>query len=334
LFYSILEFLTGFSRSYKIFLILRILYGIGMGGEWGVGAALTMESVPLESRGILSGILQEGYAVGYLLAALAYFFVFPHFGWRAMFWLGIIPAFLLFFILTQVKESPAWEKNARTEKKTLPQKPAQSADIPEARWKKYIGLFFYTVILMTAFNLMSHGTQDLYPIFLEKQRGFSIYEVTLTAVLYNIGGILGGIFFGYFSQKRGRKKAILVSTLIGITAIPIWAFSPSKGVLILGAFILQFFVQGAWGVIPAHLNELSPPSARGTFPGFVYQLGNLLASANAYFQAWMAAKLHGNFAVPLSLVAVISMAAVALLTWIGPEAKEVNMQPEIRLTEG
>ncbi len=312
-FYSMIEFATGFSSSYKMFLMLRILYGIGMGGEWGVGAALTMETVPQESRGILSGVLQEGYAVGYLLAAVAYYFVFPRFGWRAMFWLGIIPAFLLVYILSQVKESPSWRK-IKTAKAREP-----------INWKKILPLFIFSVILMTAFNLMSHGTQDLYPVFLQKQRGFSAHEVAFTAILYNIGGILGGILFGYYSQKKGRKKAIILATLIGILAVPIWAFSPSKTLLVLGSFILQFFVQGAWGVIPAHLNELSPQSARGTFPGFVYQLGNLLASANAYFQAWMAAELKGNYALPLSLVAAVSMLAVALLTWIGPEAKEVEM---------
>jgi SHS family lactate transporter-like MFS transporter len=314
LFYSMMEFLTGFSRSYEAFLMLRLLYGIGMGGEWGVGAALAMESVPKESRGILSGILQEGYLVGYLLAALAYNFVFPSFGWRVLFWLGILPAFLVFFILIRVEESPVWAKNKTVEKQRF-------VNI----FSKNLSTFIYAVFLMTAFNFMSHGTQDLYPTFLEKQKLFSVHWVALMAVLASIGGIIGGIFYGFFSQKIGRRNAILASVLTGIFFIPLWVFSNSKTQLAVGVFGIQFFVQGAWGVVPAYLNELSPKEIRGTFPGFVYQLGNLLSSVNAYLQAWLAVKLNNNYAIPLAVVAGITMLAVAILTWFGAETKDAPL---------
>lgn len=315
IFYSVAEFLTGFSRSYTSFITLRALYGVGMGGEWGVGAALTMESVPAESRGFLSGLLQEGYAVGYLLAAVAFFFVFPRLGWRAMFWIGIIPAALVFFVRTRVEESPAWEKSRN----------APRGSKPAVNWSEFLPLLGFVVLLMTAFNFMSHGTQDLYPTFLQKQRGFSVHETAIIAMIYSVGGIIGGMFFGGISQKIGRRKAIAIAAILGILAIPLWAFSSSAVLLVAGAFVVQFFVQGAWGIVPAHLNELSPPAVRGTFPGFAYQLGNLLASINAYLQAKIAARLGGNYAIALAAVAAVTMICVAGMSWLGHEAKDARL---------
>src|SRR5437879_3345911 len=258
-FYSVVEVLSGLAPDYKTFLILRALFGVGMGGEWGVGASLAMEKVPPQWRGMLSGILQEGYAVGYLLAACCYFFVFPKWGWRPMFFIGGLPALLALFVRYRVKESAVWQKTRQESWSGL-------GRAIVSNWK----LFLYLTALMMMMNFASHGTQDMYPTFLEKQRGFSPRQVATIAVIYNIGALLGGIIFGLLSDRFGRRRGMMLALLLAALAIPLWAYAPGTVGLVLGAFLMQFMVQGAWGVIPAHITELSPDSVRGFLPGFAY----------------------------------------------------------------
>jgi len=274
--YSVFELASAFAPSLKVFIIMRAFFGIAMGGEWGVGAALTFETLPAEGRGFFSGLLQEGYVVGYLLAALAYRTLFPVFGWRGMFVLGALPAFLVIYIRTKVEESPAWLQGraARETEKRL------GRDIVS-----HLGIFAFLVVLMFAFNSFSHGTQDLYPTFLERNMKYTPQTTGLIVIIYNLGALLGGILFGTWSERIGRRRAIILAALLAIPVIPLWAYSHTVPMFALGGFLMQFMVQGAWGVVPAHLNELSPPSVRGTFPGFAYQLGNLLSSRNAVIQA-------------------------------------------------
>ena len=286
--YSVLELASAFSPSLSVLIILRALYGIAMGGEWGVGASLAMETIPPQSRGLISGILQAGYPVGYLIAAVVYYLLFPLIGWRGMFAIGVLPALLVLFIRTQVKESPAFEVQRHRGESTIA--------AMRGRW----GLFLYTVVLMTAFNFFSHGTQDLYPTFLQVQHRLSSHAVGIIAIIYNIGAIIGGIVFGTWSGAVGRRNAIIVAAILALPIIPLWAFSHSTWQLAVGAFLMQFMVQGAWGIVPVHLNELSPEAARGTFPGFTYQLGNLFASANATIQAGIAESHGGNYALALA----------------------------------
>jgi MFS transporter, SHS family, lactate transporter len=309
LLYSIIEFLSGFSPNLTVLLILRALYGVAMGGEWGVGASLTMESIPPDARGFVSGILQSGYPTGYLLASIVYGLLFPIIGWRGMFMIGVLPALLVLYIRRNVPESPSWSPT--THSNTLA--------ILRAHWR--LGL--YAVVLMTAFNFFSHGTQDLYPTFLEVQHAFSPQAVGAIAVVYNIGAILGGIVCGSLSERVGRRRTIIVASLLCLPVLPLWAFSSGAVTLALGAFLMQFMVQGAWGVVPVHLNELSPDEARGTFPGFVYQLGNLLASANATIQAAMAAHFGNDYGLALAIVAGTMAIAICVMTFLGIEAKGV-----------
>ncbi|MGB8129015.1 MAG: MFS transporter [Candidatus Angelobacter sp.] len=274
--YSIFELGSAFAPSLHTFLIMRACFGIAMGGEWGVGAALAFETLPKEGRGFFSGLLQEGYVVGYLLAALVYGTLFSYVGWRGMFVIGALPAFLVIYIRTKVDESPAFlEGKARVKKKRN-----LSQDV-----LMFGGSFLFLIVLMFAFNSFSHGTQDLYPTFLQKNHGFGPKTVGLIAIIYNIGALLGGVIFGSWSEKIGRRKAIVIAALCSIPCIPLWAYANSVALLALGGFLMQFMVQGAWGVVPAHLNELSPPAVRGTFPGLAYQLGNLLSSRNSVIQA-------------------------------------------------
>ncbi|HXW31009.1 MAG TPA: MFS transporter [Xanthobacteraceae bacterium] len=309
LLYSLIEFLSAFSPNLTVLLILRALYGIAMGGEWGVGASLTMESIPPHARGIVSGLLQSGYPTGYLFASVIYGLLFPLIGWRGMFMVGVLPALLVLYIRRNVPESPSWRRP--TESNTF--------SILKAHWR--LGL--YAVVLMTAFNFLSHGTQDLYPTFLQVQHGFSPREVGTIAVIYNIGAILGGIVCGSLSERLGRRRTIILMALLCLPVLPLWAFSSGVATLALGSFLMQFMVQGAWGVVPAHLNELSPDDARGTFPGFVYQLGNLLASANATIQAAMAVYFGGDYGLALALVAGTMAIAIGIMTALGVEAKGV-----------
>jgi MFS transporter, SHS family, lactate transporter len=312
IFYSVMELLSGFAPSLGVLLLLRALFGIAMGGEWGVGASLAMESIPEQSRGFFSGVLQSGYVVGYLLAAIVFAVAFPFVGWRGMFFIGVIPALLVVFLRSKVKESPAWEQSRR-----------HGAHIGEAIRKRF-PLFLYLVILMTSINFMSHGTQDLYPTFLQVQHKISPQVAGVMAVIYNIGALIGCIVFGTFSQRIGRRKAIIIAQVLALLIIPLWAFSSTLFLLTLGAFLMQFMIQGAFGVIPAHLNELSPDAVRGTFPGFTYQLGNLLAAANATIQAGIAQYYGGNYGLALALVTGIFLIATIILTAVGKEAKDVQ----------
>ncbi len=322
LLYSLLEFATGFSTTITMFLVLRALFGIAMGGEWGVGAALALESMPTNARGFFSGVLQQGYATGYLLASVAFYLVYPHFGWRAMFFIGAIPALLVLYIRLSVPESDAWkEQKARN---------LGATGSLFAAFKKHPGIFVFGIVLMAAFNFMSHGSQDLYPTFLRDQHGFNPGTVSLVSIIANIGAIIGGSTFGLLSQSWGRKRAIVTSALLGILIIPLWAFAPSAALLALGAFGLQFFVQGAWGVIPIHLNELAPGIVRGTFPGFAYQLGNLISAGSSQIENKFAKSAfpigdHGaDFGKALAIIMVIVFVIVAGVTALGPERKGID----------
>ncbi|HLV89055.1 MAG TPA: MFS transporter [Candidatus Sulfotelmatobacter sp.] len=315
--YSGFELLSAFAPSLKVFLVTRALFGIAMGGEWGVGAALAFETLPAEGRGFFSGLLQEGYVVGYLLAALLYRFLFPVFGWRGMFVAGALPAILAIFILTRVEESPAWMEG-RVDRRA------------GSSWGKDIrsnlATFAFLVILMFAFNSFSHGTQDLYPTFLERNMHYGPQTTSMIVMVYNVGALLGGIVFGNWSEKIGRRKAIIIAALLAIPMIPLWAFSHSVPMFAVGGFLMQFMVQGAWGVIPAHLNELSPPAVRGTFPGLAYQLGNLLASRNAYYQSRLAeTRFAGRFSPVLAGTVVLIASLVAIVTWKGHERRGTDL---------
>ncbi len=313
LLYSALGFATAFAPNLTVFLIIRALFGVAMGGEWGIGASLTMETVKPEARGFVSGLLQSGYPSGYLIASVAYGLLYTHIGWRGLFMVGIAPALLILYIRRNVPESPAWNRDRASA--------ATIVSILAKHWK----IALYAIVLMTAFNFFSHGTQDLYPTFLQKQHHFDHLTVSTIAVLYNIGAILGGLSFGSFSQGFGRRRTMIVAALLAIPAVWLWAYSETAVLLGVGAFLVQFFVQGAWGVVPAHLNELSPADARGTFPGTVYQLGNFIASYNAVLQARIA-ESHGNDYRPaLAGVAVVAALAVALFAWLSREARHISM---------
>lgn len=316
--YSLFELASGFAPSLHAFLVIRALFGVAMGGEWGVGAALAFETLPAEGRGFFSGLLQEGYVIGYLFAALVYGVLFRFVGWRGMFVIGALPALpVVYLIATRVKESPAWLAGGVSHRAEL----RLGRDI----WK-YLGSFLFLVVLMFAFNSFSHGTQDLYPTFLQKNHGFSPGTVGLIAVIYNLGALLGGIVFGTWSEKIGRRRAIVVAAVLAVPAIPLWAYSHSAPMFALGGFLMQFVVQGAWGVIPAHLNELSPPAVRATFPGFAYQLGNLLSAGNAVIQAKVAEQRYrGNYAPVLAWTVLFVAVLVAVVTMAGKEAKGADL---------
>jgi MFS transporter, SHS family, lactate transporter len=267
IFYSFIEVLCGFAPTFTVFILLRALYGLGMGGEWGIGASLAMESVPLRWRGILSGVLQSGYPVGYLLAAVAARFILPLWGWRAMFWIGAVPALLALYIRAGVPESKAWLEHREPDVRAILRTVGR-------HWKS----FLYLVLMMTMMMFLSHGTQDLYPDFLKTAHNIKASTVSDLAVLYNIGAIIGAIFFGYLSERIGRRLSMLGAFGLALVVVPFWAFGGSIGVLAAGAFLMQMGVQGAWGIIPAHLSELSPDSVRGLLPGLAYHLGILIAA--------------------------------------------------------
>jgi SHS family lactate transporter-like MFS transporter len=317
-FYSAMELLTAFSPNYTWLLIFRALYGIGMGGEWGLGASLAMETLPTEARGLFSGILQQGYAFGYLLAAVVYWIVFPFFGWRGLFVAGALPAFLVLYIRTRVPESPVWLRQQHGA-------PSFWHDVLIVLRRHWV-LFLYVILLMTAFNAMSHGTQDMYQTFLGEQRHYAVTQKAATGIIYAFGAICGGTVVGHFSQKWGRRCLIILTAALGIVLIPLWVFSPGFALLVMGGFAMQFMVQGAWGIVPVHLNELSPDAVRGTFPGFAYQLGNLFAANTAVIEAQLADRFrdasgHPDYAKALALFSLVIFLVLILLAAIGPEKR-------------
>jgi MFS transporter, SHS family, lactate transporter len=314
--YSLLEVASGFAPNMAMLLIVRALFGVAMGGEWGIGSALTMETIPASARGFVSGLLQVGYPSGYLLASLAVYLFYDRLGWRYMFVLGVLPAILVFFIRRGIDESPAWTE---LQVKTTPRESIWS--VLERNWKVAV----YAVILMTAFNFFSHGSQDAYPTFLRVQHHFDTQTVARISALMNVGAIFGGIFFGLISEKIGRRVAIAMAVLIALPALPFWAFGSTPLILAAGAFLMQVSVQGAWGVIPAHLNELSPPQIRATFPGFVYQLGNLLAAVNLNLQVAIADAHGGNYGMAMAIVIATVAVVIMLMIAFGPERHGVPM---------
>lgn len=321
-FYSVVGFLCAFAPNFWVLMVLRMLYGIGMGGEWGLGAALAMEKIPTHRRGFFSGILQGGYSMGYLMASLAFLVVNTWWGlnWRWMFALSIIPALISLIIRARVEESEVWRETHQRFKSTT----TSVADIIKnpTIWKRFI----FLVLLMTAFNWMSHGTQDVYPTFLKETvdsgLGFAKSTATWIAVVYNIGAIIGGAIAGALSERYGRKTIIVLCAVLGLPIVPLFAYSTSIGMIILGSFLMQVMVQGAWGVIPAHLTELSPDEIRGFYPGVTYQLGNCLAAFNLPIQEALASSHGYPFALTVTIVPVFL--AVIVLTLIGKEQKGIQ----------
>lgn len=310
-FFSIMEVLSGCAPNFTVFMICRALFGIGMGGEWGVGAALAMEKVPPRWRGIFSGLLQQGYPCGYLLAACCFRFIPESWGWRALFFVGGAPALLAVFMAVKVKESEVWRSHRAAGWASLARSTA-------AHWK----LFLYLTLLMTMMNLASHGTQDLYPSFLQQQRHFSKTQVGNTAIIYNLGAIAGGIGFGLFSDRVGRRRSMALALGLAVFVIPLWSAGATLPLLVLGAFLIQFLVQGAWGVIPAHITEISPNAVRGFLPGFAYQCGVLLAGNAAHFEAQLSKT--SSYAHAMAMTAFAAFCVGSLVILAGPERKAAD----------
>lgn len=312
------ELASAFAPSLGWLLAFRALFGFAMGGEWGVGAALAFETLPAKNRGFFSGLLQEGYVLGFLLASLVFKFAFDHMGWRGMFVIGASPALLVFFIRRSVEESPAWLQGAHARR-------ASAAELWSAV-KGHLPLLGFLILLMACFNAFSHGTQDLYPTFLQVQRGFGTDTTANIAILFNLGALAGGIAFGALSERIGRRRGIALAALLALPMIPLWAYAKAPALIALGAVLMQFMVQGAWGIVPAHLNELSPGAVRAILPGFAYQLGNLAMSKMAPFQAGLA-EAHGNdYARVLAWTVGIVGVALAALTLMGREAKDADLR--------
>ncbi len=306
LFFSTVELLCGFAPNFTVFFILRMLFGIGMGGEWGVGASLAMEHAPVRWRGVLSGILQSGYSIGYLLAAFAARLVLPNWGWRAMFWVGGIPALLALYIRTKVPESEAWKLH----------RVARTIDGPRIAWQ-HKRLSLYLVVLMFLMNCLSHGTQDLYPDFLKHGHGVAANTVAYVTMFYNVGAVTGAVIFGLLSERLGRRYSMLAALAVALAIMPAWAFGSTLTILALGAFVMQMGVQGAWGIIPVHLNELSPPAVRGLLPGFTYQIGILFAASTPTIEFALRDRL--GYAWALTSFELVVIALLSLWLFFGEE---------------
>ncbi|PYR87418.1 MAG: MFS transporter [Acidobacteria bacterium] len=308
--FSILSVASGLVPNFTTFLIVRALFGIAMGGEWGAGTSLVMEKISPKWRGLLSGILQQGYTTGNLLASIAYFFIVPHFGWRALFFVGGAPALLALFIRTKVKESEVWERTHRK----------QWSELWSTIWSN-LRVFVYLVVFLTFMGFCGHGTQDMYPTFLKTQRGFSAQGAAVMTMIANLGALVGGILVALTSDRFGRRRSIACGLALAVLVIPLWVFSPTIAMLALGAFFIQFGVHGAWGVVPAHISELVPDQIRGFMPGFAYQCGILLAGSITYLQALFGSAT--SYSNAMALTALVVFASTAVVVSLGPEKKGV-----------
>jgi SHS family lactate transporter-like MFS transporter len=321
-FYAVMSALSGLAPTFTAFLVLRALFGIGMGGQWGVGASLVLESVSPRWRGVLSGLLHQGYSLGNLLAALAFLTVYPRmaainpdYAWRVMFFLGGLPALLSIFVLVNVKESEAWEEH-RTDWRSYVR------SLPPV-WKR----FLYLVLLLTMMGLISHGTQDLYPTFLQRQRLFAPNHVAETTMLSMVGAIFGGLVIGYCSDRFGRRRAMIGAAFGALLVVPLWIAAPTSALIVLGGFLMQFFVQGAWGVIPAHMNELSPAHLRGFLPGFAYQIGMVCAGIAPYIETVMGE--HFSYAQSMGYLAAAALMLGMIVIALGPEAHGITFRKSV-----
>ncbi|HTW78122.1 MAG TPA: MFS transporter [Terracidiphilus sp.] len=330
--FSIIELACAFAPTLNVLLVLRALFGFAMGGEWGVGAALAFESLPKEGRGVYSGILQEGYAAGSILASAAFALLYagvhwhgivvPGIGWRGLFILGSTPALLAFYVQARVPESPVWLAGAEHRKKAAAMGRARGP--APKQLLGFLPTFLFLVLLMTAFMSFSHGTQDVYPTFLAVAAKLTPQTIGLIGVLYGFGSIAGGFVFGLLSERWGRKRAIVTAALLSIPVIPLFAYGHSAISLGTGAVLMQFMVQGAWGVVPAYLTELSPAPVRATAPGLAYQLGGLITSWNGKAQA-LAAERWGNYPLVLAVTVMVVALMLAALAAMGTEAKGREM---------
>jgi len=316
--YSAVQLATAFAPNLATLLALRALFGFAMGGEWGIGAALALESLPARGRGFFSGLLQEGYVLGYLLASVLFATAFDHVGWRGLFIISSVSALLVLYIRWGVRESPAWLAGG------APQR--ASGALLWAAVRAHFPTLAYLVLLMACFNAFSHGSQDLYPTFLQAQHGFSARITGQIAIVMNLGALGGGICFGALSEHLGRRRTIALAALLALPMIPLWAYSHSAVMLAAGGFLLQFMVQGAWGIVPAHLNELSPPSVRAVLPGFAYQLGNLAMAKMAPVQAGLAESHGGDYADILAWTLAVVAVVLVLVTVLGPERRSVELR--------
>jgi len=326
--YSLFVMASALAPTFGWFLVMRALFGVAMGGEWGVGAALALESLPAEGRGFFSGLLQEGYVVGNILAALVYL-MFPYLhgtgsfsAWRVLFLVGAVPSLMLLLLLRRVDESPAW----LVRHTGIRVKVARGLGSRVMEMVRYLPSLLAVTVLMTAFMAFSHGTQDLYPTFLKHDHGIRGVTLSAIAIVGNVGAVFGGIWFGSYSERVGRRRAIITAAVLAIPMIPLWAWSHTAVMLAVGGFLMQFMVQGAWGVIPVHLNEMSPPAVRAIFPGLAYQLGNVLSSRNSVLQAAAAAKYFGGrFSPVLAITVVVVAVIVVVVTALGREAKGADL---------
>jgi SHS family lactate transporter-like MFS transporter len=316
--YSAVQLATAFAPDLTTLLALRALFGFAMGGEWGVGAALALETLPARGRGFFSGLLQEGYVIGYLVASVLFATLFDRVGWRGMFLVSSVSALLVLYIRFGVQESPAWVAGA------APQRP--SGALIWGAVRDYFPTLLYLVLLMACFNAFSHGSQDMYPTFLQVQHGFSAATTGRIAIVMNLGALAGGICFGALSERLGRRRTIALAALLSLPMIPLWAYSHTAVMLALGGFLMQFMVQGAWGIVPAHLNELSPPAVRAVLPGFAYQLGNLAMAKMAPIQSGFAEAHGGDYAYILAWTIAVVAVTLIVVTVLGPEKRSVELR--------
>ncbi|KAH9936604.1 carboxylic acid transporter protein [Fomitopsis serialis] len=329
---------SGFVSTFTQFLVVRSFFGVAMGGIWGLAASTALENLPVEVRGLASGFLQEGYAVGYLLAAVVNLTLVPETptGWRGLFWLGAGLSILAAAIRAVLPESGVFLRAKAVERaagRSTKNKTKVFLRETKEMLKNHWILCCYAVVLMTGFNFLSHGSQDLYPTYLQTTKGFTPHDSTVATIIGNCGAIAGGTIAGWLSQYIGRRLTIILFVLLIGAFIPLWILPASFGALSAGAFWVQFGVQGAWGVVRVSASPCInvPPAFRATFPGVAYQMGNMVSSASAQIETTGGNHLKTtifkdgtlqtvpDYATVQGILLGVVAAFVVLCTIVGPE---------------
>jgi putative sialic acid transporter len=325
---GVLQIATIYSATFQQFLAVRSLFGLFMGGVYGNAVAMALENCPTEARGLMSGIMQQGYSFGYVLAACANLGVGNATEtWKTVFWVAAGLSIAAGLLRCCFPESKQFIEHKKTgQQVTASDFWKETKSMLAQEWRMVI----YCIILMTWFNYYSHTSQDSYTTFMTDQKELAGLGPTRASIWMKTGACVGGTIIGYLSQWIGRRRAIVGAAFISACLIPAWILPTSETSLSVSGFAIQFFVQGAWGVIPIHLNELSPPAYRSSFPGITYQIGNMISSPSAQivnaiaesnFVANGSGELVSAYGPTMGIATAIIAVGIMVTAGLGPERR-------------
>jgi len=328
LWYSLCNFIAGFSPTFAFLFFFRALLGIGMGAEWPAGAALAMESWPARSRGFMSGILQGSWGLGFALSSVAYGFLFDLIGWRGLLWIGILPALAVVWIRYYVKEPTVWVENKRIQRESKAEVKAPLFSI----FKR--GVLFNTLtacLWMGSAFCVYYSIWALFSTYLQKELNWTPLMVATPLFWANIVVFAGSALWGLVSDKWGRRPGIIVPATLAILVTPLYLWTTDP-IYIVGGFILQGIFGGSiYGQNPSYLSERFPTEVRATASGFVYHQGAIWGGLIAPVLTYMAVQMNMGFAMPMMISTMLFLVIVVLAVLLGPETRGKRLTADLEV---